>query len=122
MDAAGRAAAINQDGTLNSPDNPAQAGSIISVYFTGQGLVDRPVNSGAAAPGDQVSNTVAPTSATIGGVPASVMFSGLAPGFVGLGQVNLLIPNLPAGNPQVIVTIGGVASNAASIAVAQVRP
>jgi uncharacterized protein (TIGR03437 family) len=66
-----------------------------------------------------VANTLALTTATIGGVPATVSFSGLAPGFVGLGQVNLLVPNVPAGDQQVIVTIGGVASNPALIAVTQ---
>jgi uncharacterized protein (TIGR03437 family) len=117
MYAGGRAPAINQDGTLNLPGNPARAGSFISVYLTGQGLVDRPVASGAAAPIGALSNTVAQTTATIGGVPATVSFSGLAPGLVGLCQVNLLVPNLPAGDQTVIVTIGGVASNPAMIAV-----
>jgi uncharacterized protein (TIGR03437 family) len=117
MYAGGRAPAINQDGTLNLATNPAAAGSFVSVYLTGQGLVDRPVASGAAAPIGTLSNTLAKTTATIGGVPATVSFSGLAPGLVGLGQVNLLVPNLPAGDQQVIVTIGGVASNPAMIAV-----
>ena len=115
--AGGRAPAINQDGTLNLPGNPAPAGSFVSVYLTGQGVVDRPVATGAAAPIGALSNTVALTTATIGGVPATVSFSGLAPGFVGLCQVNLLVPNLPAGDQQVIVTIGGVASNPAMITV-----
>ena len=117
MYAGGRAPAINQDGTLNLPGNPASVGSYISVYITGQGLVDQPVVTGAAAPIRTVSNTVAQTTATIGGVPATVSFSGLAPGYVGLGQVNLLVPNLPAGDQPVIVTIGGVASNPATITV-----
>jgi uncharacterized protein (TIGR03437 family) len=117
MYGAGRAPAINQDDTLNLPANPARVGSYISVYLTGQGLVDQPVATGAAAPIRTVANTLAQTTATIGGLPATVSFSGLAPGFVGLGQVNLLVPNVPAGDQQVIVTIGGVASNPALIAV-----
>jgi uncharacterized protein (TIGR03437 family) len=116
-DAGGRAAAINQDGTVNLPGNPAPAGSFISVYLTGQGQVDRLVASGAAAPIGPISNTLAQTTATIGGVPAPVSFSGLAPGWVGLGQVNLQVPNLPAGDQPVIVTIGGVASNSAVVTV-----
>jgi uncharacterized protein (TIGR03437 family) len=39
-----------------------------------------------------LSNAVAAVTATIGGIPATVQFAGLAPGFVGLGQVNILIP------------------------------
>jgi uncharacterized protein (TIGR03437 family) len=119
VDATGRAPAVNQDGTLNLATNPAPVGSYISVYLTGQGLVDHPVATGAAAPIGQLSNTAAKTSATIGGVAASVAFSGLAPGLVGLGQVNLLVPNLPAGDQPVVVTIGGVASNPAIITIAK---
>ena len=117
MYAAGRAPAINQDGSLNLPTNPAAVGSYISVYLTGQGLVDQPVPTGTAAPIRTVSNTLAQTTATIGGVPATVAFSGLAPGFVGLGQVNLVVPNVPAGDQQVIVIIGGASSNPAMIAI-----
>jgi uncharacterized protein (TIGR03437 family) len=117
VNGAGRAAATNQDGTLNLPGHPAPAGSIVSVYLTGQGLVNPPVGSGAAAPLDSLENTVAQTTATIGGVPAAVSFSGLAPGFVGLSQVNLLVPDLPEGDQPVIVTIAGVASNPAIITV-----
>jgi uncharacterized protein (TIGR03437 family) len=102
---------------LNGPGNPAPVGSYVSVYLTGQGLVDQPVATGTAAPIRTVSNTLAQTTATIGGILATVSFSGLAPGFVGLGQVNLLVPNLPAGDQQVIVTIGGVASNPAAITI-----
>ena len=119
VDGASRAAATNQDGTLNLAGNPAPAGSFISVYLTGQGLVDPTLGSGAAAPLDVLLNTVAQTTATIGGVPATVSFSGLAPGFVGLCQVNLLVPDLPAGDQPVIVTIAGVASNPGIIAVSK---
>jgi uncharacterized protein (TIGR03437 family) len=81
--------------------------------------VNPPVGSGAAAPLDSLENTVAQTTATIGGVPAAVSFSGLAPGFVGLSQVNLLVPDLPEGEQPVIVTIAGVASNPGIIAVSK---
>jgi adhesin/invasin len=117
VDDAGRAAATNQDGTLNQPENPASTGSVISVYLTGQGLVDPPVDTGAVTPLDALRNTVAETTATIGGVPASVSFSGLAPGFVGLCQVNLVVPDGPLGDQPVIVTIGGAASNAAIVTI-----
>jgi uncharacterized protein (TIGR03437 family) len=113
----GRAPAINQDDTLNLPTNPAPVGSYISVYLTGQGLVDQPVATGTAAPIRTIANTLAQTTATIGGVATTVPFSGLAPGYVGLGQVNLLVPNVPAGDQQVIVTIGGVVSNPATITI-----
>ncbi len=49
---------------------------------------------------------------------AEVLFSGLAPGFVGLLQANMRIPNVAAGDQPLVVTIGGVASQSALITVA----
>ncbi len=118
LGAGGRAAALNQDNTPNSPENPASTGNVISVYLTGQGAVDPAVDTGAAAPGVALSSTVATTTATIGDLPSTVEFSGLAPGFVGLAQVNLLVPDLPAGDYPVVVNIGGVASNAGTVSIA----
>ncbi|MCX6616678.1 MAG: hypothetical protein NTZ98_11360, partial [Acidobacteria bacterium] len=56
---------------------------------------------------------------TIGGVPAVVSYSGLAPGFVGLYQVNAQVPaNAPSGTAvPVVVNVGGVASNAVTLAI-----
>ena len=65
-----------------------------------------------------MATTTAPTM-TIGSVPATVSFSGLAPGFVGLYQVNVQVPeNAPAGDAvPVVLTIGGISSNTVTIAV-----
>ena len=48
-DSNGQASAVNQDGTLNSPSNPAPRGSIVSLYGTGQGVAGLPVRSPSAA-------------------------------------------------------------------------
>jgi len=69
-----------------------------------------------AAPGDGTAGsgqiTTASASVTIGGVDASVCFSGLAPGFVGLYQVNAEVPaGLTPGNQPVILSIGANSSN-----------
>ncbi len=47
-DQTGSAAALNADGSVNSQENPAAAGSVISVFFTGQGPVTTAVDDGAA--------------------------------------------------------------------------
>jgi uncharacterized protein (TIGR03437 family) len=57
----------------------------------------------------------------IGGVQATVLFSGLTPGYVGLYQVNAQVPaGASAGNSvPVAVTTGGASSNTVTLAVAQ---
>jgi uncharacterized protein (TIGR03437 family) len=67
------------------------------------------VQDGAAGTGSQ--QTGAKPTATIGGAAAPVSFSGLAPNFVGLYQVNVQVPTgLAPGNQPLVLTISG-ASN-----------
>lgn len=128
----GQAAATNQDGRVNSSSNPAAKGSIVTLYGTGQGQVSPPVQDGMAAPSSPLSNTVTvPTSdartcvtsqpsmcVAMGNGFGEVQFSGLAPGFVGLWQVNVRIPaDAPSGNLPVRILINGIPSNTVSIAV-----
>lgn len=108
----------NQDYQVNGPSTPAQVGSYVTLYGTGAGAVSPTVATGSAAPNAPLSYTAANVTASINGVPATVSFAGLTPGNVGLLQVNLQIPLLPAGTYPIQITVGGVTSNAASIAVA----
>jgi uncharacterized protein (TIGR03437 family) len=113
-----RALAVNPDGSLNGPSTPAPVGSYVILYLTGQGTLDKPVATGAAAPASPLSRPIASVSATIAGVNAPVAFLGLAPGFVGVDQVNLQIPPVPGGDQPLVITIGASASAAVSITVA----
>ena len=115
-----QAAALNADGTLNTPAHPAKIGSYISVFLTGQGPVSAKVTTGAAAPAaPPYVNATSAVSASIGSASAMVYFLGLAPGLVGLAQANLLVPNLPTGNYPLVVTVGGLASAPATVSVTQ---
>lgn len=67
-------------------------GDVAVAYVTGLGAVSPAVPTGDAASTEVLSYAVSPVTATIGGVPAQVLFAGLAPGFIGLGQVNVAIP------------------------------
>ena len=112
----GRGAILNQDSSLNTAQNPALAGTVIQVFFTGQGSVTSAVDTGAAAP-STLSTTNATTTATIGTSPATVVFSGLAPGMVGLGQANVTVPALSTNDYPLVLTVNGVASNSGTVAV-----
>ncbi len=113
----GQAAAVNQDGTVNGPDQPATGGSVIAAYVTGLGAVDNPIATGAAATADPLSSTVNRVTATIGGQPAQVLFAGLAPGFAGLYQVNISVPELPSGSYPLQISAADVTSNTAAVTV-----
>ena len=80
-------------GTLNAPQNPVHPGEYVVVYLTGQGIVDlRGGERGGIAGGPACPCRWPRCAHKLGGKPVEVAFAGLAPGFVGLLQVNLLMP------------------------------
>jgi uncharacterized protein (TIGR03437 family) len=83
---------INQDGSVNSPSKPAAAGSIITIYGSGFGRTTPEGVDGrlAAAP---LPKPVLPVSATLGSLPAPVLYAGDASGLVeGIVQLNIQLP------------------------------
>jgi uncharacterized protein (TIGR03437 family) len=98
---------------------PATPGGHITIFCTGLGDVTNRPESGTAASGDPLSRTIATPSVSIGGLPATVSFSGLAPGFVGLYQVNVQVPGgvQPAPDVPLIITQDGIPSNTVTLAV-----
>lgn len=112
-----RAVVQNQDYSLNQDDNGASPGSYLMIYLTGSGEVNNPVGTGMAAPIMPFSTVRGTVTATVNGVPADVAFAGLAPGFAGLTQVNIRVPNLPAGTYPIMVSVDGNWSNSALVTV-----
>jgi len=109
------------DGVTTRPlnaDNPAGAGSVVTFFASGLGAVNPPISSGAAAPVEPLSLTSQTVAVTVAGQGATVLFSGLAPGYAGLYQLNVRLPaGLAAGTVPVVLSAGGVASQAASLSV-----
>jgi uncharacterized protein (TIGR03437 family) len=89
----GTVKAVNQNGTLNSPENPAARGSYVSMYANGLGAVAPPLTTGQVPPLSPLSVVTSATTAIIAGIAAPVSYAGVAPPYPGLYQVNLQIPD-----------------------------
>lgn len=110
-----RAVAINQDLTANGPTTPAKAGSVISVFLTGQAAVNNPIASGAAAVASPLAKPLAPVTATLDGQPVTVVAAILAPTLVGVMQANVQLPNLAAGDHSLAIQVGNAISQPVTI-------
>jgi len=102
-----------------APGSPVSRGGYVSIFCTGLGPVTNQPATGAAAPLSPLSYTLTTPTVTIGGVVAVVIYSGLAPGFAGLYQVNAIVPlGISSGNTvPVVISNGNIASNIVTIAV-----
>src|SRR5450759_883918 len=85
------------DFSLVTRSNPAHPGEVVLIYGTGLGAVLPAVASGNAAPSDTLATATGSVSVLINGIDAGTpLFAGLAPGFVGLPQLTVLIPSSSA--------------------------
>jgi uncharacterized protein (TIGR03437 family) len=105
----GQAIVLNQDDSRNTASNPARRGDFITVFATGQGLVNPPLATGQPAAVSPLSD-VANVTVTMGGRQASdIFFSGMTPGFVGLLQINVRVPRevTPGASVPLLISIQG---------------
>ncbi len=89
-DSGGQASALNQDGTLNSPSNPAARGTVVSLFGTGEGV------------------TGLPFSVSIGGYAATILYAGPSGSYPGMFQINAELPTgyFSPGTWPVVVDVG----------------
>lgn len=110
----GQLLAVNvADGSVNNASHPAKAGTYVQLYGTGQGIVSGMPPDGVPTPGSILNTNTKPMVVINGTVlaDADVQFSGLAPGFVGLWQINAKIPaNVPPADVPVFVSLNGINS------------
>ena len=114
----GQIAALNQDNTVNSTTNMAKTGSYIQLFLTGQGSGIQGGHPPDGAPTSGVVSTSSVPAVYIGGSLATLQYSGLAPGYPGLWQINVQIPKAPIALPgfpvnvfPVLVSYEGLTSN-----------
>lgn len=113
------AALLANTATVADSSDPAARGDYVECFGSGFGPLTNSVPDGEPASLTQLAFTKYPVSATVGGQPAAVTFSGAAPGLVGIYQINIQIPaSAPVGNAvQVVLTEQGVDSNPVTIAI-----
>lgn len=120
----GPPAVLHPDGKPVSRLNPVKPGGYLLIFATGLGAVSPTIASGQPAPTDPPATTASKPTVLLSARPVTVTFSGLAPGFVGLYQVNVQVPSdFPFANPQVVLmqsntspslTVGGMGLASAS--------
>lgn len=117
---------VHSDGTAITAENPARSGEIASAYLFGLGRPSTPLQliSGEPSPvGAEISSLALryefrPTRSSVvyplideAGAPLEVRWAGLAPGSIGLYQVNFVVPSAPADLPECLPGGRGVLSN-----------
>ena len=109
------AIAIRPDGSVITPEAPAKPGEIVILYATGLGQTIPPVSDGQvmqqATPIEQLSEF----KLVLNGVPAgskAVAYAGIAPGFAGLYQLNVILPKAIKANPEIRIGLGSKLSMA----------
>ena len=101
----GQGAISNADGSVNSPGNPASAGSVVALFATGLGQTDPPGLDGTVA-ADVLPTPRLQPSVSIGGLSADVLYAGAAPGMVaGIFQINVRVPDSAPGGPALVVSL-----------------
>jgi len=108
---AGAASALDAFTFTPAPFNATRAGglpNIIAIFGTGLGADATDIDANAGAN----------VQASIDGQAAQVLYAGRAPGFAGLNQINVMLPvGISSGVHRLVITRGGVSSNAVSIAI-----
>jgi uncharacterized protein (TIGR03437 family) len=119
----GQGAILDLSNRLVDSTHPASAGDWVSIFCTGLGAVGYQPATGSPAsiptgPDFPLSWALTEPAVTIGGVQTALEYWGLAPGYVGLYQLNANVPDVAPGNAvPVTVYIGGAVSNTVTMAI-----
>jgi uncharacterized protein (TIGR03437 family) len=108
----------SDNGEFITPTNPVHYGDSITIWATGLGRTNPPIDSGVAAPSDPLAGAVIAPTVILGGAALRVDYAGLVPGTVGLYQINATVPNgVPQGLEIPLVISQGGSSTTLSVRV-----
>jgi uncharacterized protein (TIGR03437 family) len=80
------------NGEFITPTNPIHYGDSITIWATGLGRTNPPIDTGMAAPSDPLPSAVIAPTVLLGGAALRIDYAGLVPGSVGLYQINATVP------------------------------
>jgi len=109
-------AIAHSDGIQVSPERPAGPGDTLLVFATGLGSVTGGAMTGQPAPASPLIEASESPSVTIGDLSAKVVYSGLAPGLVGVFQVNAVVPEGMGEGPMTLLTVAVTGQTSAPMA------
>ena len=109
------------------PNATGQQGEEIVAFVTGDGDVTPTLATGASPSPflalSQLPASRQPLTVTVAGEPATIVFDGIVPGFIGVTQVNFKIPSdVATGVQPLVVTVGGVSSAPVNLTVTAASP
>jgi uncharacterized protein (TIGR03437 family) len=112
------------NGFAAAPFSSAARGQTTTLFITGEGQVSPSLRDGTSpssgTPVSQLPKPNLPVTLTVAGLPATIAFYGIPAGLVGVTQIDYVVPaNAPLGVQPVVVTVGGVASQAANLSVVE---
>ena len=106
--------AAHLDGTVVTHESPARGGEVVVLFATGLGRTKPAQLSGRLAASAAALLWSDRFTVRLDGAavpPARVLYAGVAPGFIGLYQINLLLPDNPGQDPELTVAFGDQASS-----------
>jgi uncharacterized protein (TIGR03437 family) len=81
------------NGLLVTPSNPVHQGDSLTIFAAGLGLTSPLVAAGAVSPSNPLAVVVAQPTVTLSGTSLPVTFTGLAPGQIGVYEIQVTVPN-----------------------------
>jgi uncharacterized protein (TIGR03437 family) len=106
----------HENGQIATDSNPIHTEEDIVIYLTGLGRTNPPIQEGMPSPSNPLAQVLTEVKLNIGPTPMPVYYAGLAPGQVGVYQINAHVPWwTPTGDSQALVITQGSATTVVNV-------